>query len=514
MGQSYFANLGLQKKRKTVRPLAPFQKSPVARWRKTTTPSGLPLFTFKGLHEKSHIHLRWFMLPRSRVKRQTYLRIPQLSLPADLFVMLKNRLSTLRFLTPLLLVATVWSDENWPQFRGPAGQGHSTATALPLTWSETEHVTWKTAIHGKAWSSPVVFGGQVWLTTASENGTELFAVGIDRATGKIVHDLKLFQIEKPQYADKFNSYGSPTPIIEEGRVYVTFGSPGTACLDTQTGRVLWERRDLLCNHWRGAGSSPTLWKNLLIMHFDGSDYQYIIALDKKTGKTVWKTDRSIDFQDLTPEGKPTRDGDFRKGFSSPLVITHEGKPILVSAASKATYAYEPETGKEIWRVEERKHHSGTVRPVVGHGLVFTATGLAKGELWAVKLGGTGVITDTHVAWKVARNVPNRPSPILVGELLFMVDQDSGVVTCLQARTGQEVWRERLPGTGNHSCSPLYAEGRIYLFSENGFGTVIEAGPQFKVLAENKVEAGIMASPAAAGKALFLRTKTHLYRLEN
>jgi outer membrane protein assembly factor BamB len=182
--------------------------------------------------------------------------------------------------------------------------------------------------------------------------------------------------------------------------------------------------------------------------------------------------------------------------------------------SKATYCYEPATGKEIWRVEERKHHSGTVRPVVGHGMVYTATGLAKGELWAVKLGGTGVITDSHVAWKATRNVPNRPSPVLVGDLLFMVDQDAGVASCLDAKTGELAWRERLPGVGNHSCSPVAAEGRIYFFNENGDGAVIEAGRQFKVLAENKLDGGFMASPATAGKALYVRSKTHLYRIEN
>ncbi len=422
--------------------------------------------------------------------------------------------SALRFATPLLLVTIVRSEENWPQFRGPTRQGLSDATGLPTTWSDSDHVTWKTEIHGKAWSSPVIFGRQIWLTSATEDGTDLFAVAIDRDSGKIVHDLKVFHNEAPQYADKFNSYGSPTPVIEEGRLYVTFGSPGTACLDTKSGKVLWERRDLQCNHWRGAGSSPTLWKNLLILHFDGADFQYVIALDKQTGKTVWKTDRSIDFQDLTPEGKPIRDGDFRKGFASPLVITHEGKPLLISVGSNATYCYEPATGKELWRVEERKHHSGSVSPVAGDGMVYTATGLAKGEMWAVRLGGSGIVTDTHVAWKVTRNVPNRPSPLLVGDLLFMVDQDSGVVTCLEAKTGKEVWRERLPGTGNHSCSPIHSEGRIYFFSEKGFGTVIEAGRQFKVLAENKLEGGVMSSPAVSGKALFVRTKTHLYRIEN
>ncbi len=411
------------------------------------------------------------------------------------------------------LAATSRAGENWPQFRGPTGQGIADATGLPVNWSETEHVKWKTPLKGKAWSSPVVWGAQIWVTTATEDGRQLGAIAVDRESGRMVHDLALFTVEQPQYADKFNSYGSPTPVIETGRIYVTFGSAGTVCLDTATGKVLWERRDLPCNHWRGAGSSPTLWENLLIMHFDGADHQYVVALDKRTGHDVWRTNRSVDFQDLTPEGKPIRDGDFRKAFSSPLVITHEGKPLLISAASKATYAYDPVDGRELWRVEERKHHSGTVRPVAGNGFVYTATGLARGELWAVRLGGSGVVTDTHVAWKITRNVPNRPSPVLSGDLLFMVDQDGGVVTCLEAMTGKEVWKERLPGAGSYSSSPVLAEGRLYFFNENGHGTVIEAGRTFKVLAANKLDGGFMASPAVAGRALFVRSKTHLYRLE-
>lgn len=418
------------------------------------------------------------------------------------------------FVAALFVAPAPRAEENWPEFRGPTGQGLSDATGLPLKWSESEHVKWKTAIHGKAWSSPVIFGNQVWITTATEDGRELFAIAVDRATGKILHDKKLFDVTEPQYADNFNSYGSPTPVIEQGRVYVSFGSAGTACLDTQTAEVLWQRRDLQCNHFRGPGSSPTLWRNLLILHFDGSDLQYVVALDKHDGHTVWKTDRSIDFQDLTPEGKPIRDGDFRKAFSSPLVVEHEGVPLLISVGSNATYCYDPATGKELWRVEDRNYHSGTVRPVVGHGMVFTATGLAKGELWAVKLGGHGVVTNSHVAWKVTQSVPNRPSPVLVGDLLFMVNQDSAVVSCLDAKTGKEIWRERLPGLGKFSASPTYAEGRLYFFNENGACPVIEAGRQFKVLAENKLDGGFMASPAIAGKALFVRSKTHLYRIEN
>ena len=181
--------------------------------------------------------------------------------------------------------------ENWPQFRGPDGTGHSDARGLPLRWSETGSVIWKTAIHDRGWSSPVIYGKQIWLTSANKDGRELFVLCIDRDTGKVIRDWKLLDIAQPQYVHPFNTPASPTPVIEEGRIYITFGAAGTACIDTRTFRVLWERRDIECNHFRGAGSSPILFRNLLLMHFDGSDRQFVMALDKTTGKTVWQTKR-------------------------------------------------------------------------------------------------------------------------------------------------------------------------------------------------------------------------------
>ena len=429
-------------------------------------------------------------------------------------------------LAGLLLAGSALAAENWPQFRGPDGDGHSDAKGLPLTWSETNHIKWKTPVHDRAWSSPVIWGNQIWMTTATEDGTKLYAVCVDRDTGNVIHDKKLFDVPNPQFAHKFNTYGSPTPVIEEGRVYLTFGSPGTACLDTKTGQVLWERRDFICNHYRGAGSSPILHQNLLVMNFDGSDHQFVVALDKRTGNTVWRKERSIDYQDLGPDGKPQTEGDLRKAFSTPHVTVLDGKPVLLSEGAKAHYAYDPLTGEEYWRVEERNCHSASTRPVVGQGLIFFPAGFSRGILLAVnpgKLGGPGprVIDASedskssspdqlHLAWKTMRNAPNKPSVLLVKELLFMID-DGGIASCLQAATGAEVWRERVGG--NYSASPVYAEGRIYFFSEEGKTTVIEAGRQFRKLAENKLDDGFMASPAIAGKALFVRTRKNLYRIE-
>ena len=397
----------------------------------------------------------------------------------------------------------------WPQFRGPDGLGTARGNP-PLTWGEGRNIRWKTAIHGRAWSSPIVLGAHVWMTTATEDGRELFAVALDRDSGKVIFDLKLFQVAQPQYAHPFNTYASPTPVAEPGRVYVTFGAPGTAALDAATGKVIWERRDFECNHFRGAGSSPVLFGDLLLMHFDGSDHQFVVALDKRTGKTVWRTERSIDFQDLTPDGKPKADGDFRKAFSTPHVIEVGGEPVMISIGSKATYAYDPRTGRELWKVVERASHSASTRPVVGNGLVFVPTGFDNSQLLAIKPDGRGDVTASHVVWRVSRGVPQKPSVLLIDNLIFMVN-DTGIVTSVDPTNGEIVGRGRIDGT--FSASPVAAGGRIYAFSEDGKATVLAAGRELKVLAENVLDEGVMASPAIDGNALYVRTKTHVYRIE-
>ncbi len=418
--------------------------------------------------------------------------------------------SRLLALVAVLSLAAIRVGAQWPQFRGPDGLGTVSSTKLPLTWSEESNVRWKTPIHGRAWSSPIVIGSEVWVSTATPDGRELSALALDAASGKIVHDLKLFEVEKPQDAHPFNSYASPTPVGEPGRVYVTFGSPGTAAIDTRTGKVLWERRDLECNHFRGAGSSAIIFRNLLIMHFDGSDVQYVTALDKNTGKTVWRTPRSIDFKDLGPDGKPQAEGDFRKAFATPHIIEVGGQPLLISLGGKATYGYDPVTGKERWRLEERRSHSASTRPVTGLGMVFYSSGWDATQLLAIRPDGTGDVSATHVAWRFARSVPFKPSVLFVDGSIFMIN-DTGVATCVDAKTGTLVWQSRVGGT--FSASPIYAAGRIYFFDEDGKTTVIEAGREFKVLAENHLDNGFMASPAIVGDALILRTSKDIYRIE-
>jgi outer membrane protein assembly factor BamB len=416
--------------------------------------------------------------------------------------------------------ASVLAVDTWPQFRGPNGDGVS-ASRVPIHWSESKGVRWKTAVHGKAWSSPVIWGNQVWVTTATEDGHELSVLCVDRASGRVLRDAKLFDVEKPQFCHKFNSYASPTPVIEAGRIYVTFGAPGTACLDTATGRVIWQRRDIECTHYRAAGSSPILDGSRLIMNFDGSDHQFLLAVDKETGKTLWRTERSINFKDLGPDGKPEAEGDMRKAFATPHVVELDGVRTLLSQGAKAFYAYEPQSGKELWRIEERTSHSGGTRPVVGQGMVYFPSGWSSGFVMAVKPGKAGESLDAgvagtsattlQVAWKSKRNTPKKPALTLLGDQLFGID-DNGVATAWKATTGDVLWNERIGG--NYSASPVIADGRIYFFSEEGKAVVAGTGPKFEKLAENELDGGVMASPAIAGSALYVRTKSHLYRIED
>ena len=412
------------------------------------------------------------------------------------------------------------AETNWTEFRGPAGNGVSTATNLAAHWSEQENIKWQTPVHGKAWSSPVIWEKQVWLTSATEDGRELFIVCVDRETGQVIRDLKLFDVEKPQAAIAFNSYASPTPAIESGRLYASFGSPGTACLDTETAKVLWARRDIECNHYRGAGSSPILFSNLVILNFDGSDVQFVLALDKQTGRTVWQSNRSIDFKDLGPDGKPEMNGDFRKAFATCQIASFDGQLTLLSQGSKALYAYDPRFGYELWRVEERNNYSGCTRPVVGNGIVFVPSGFSSGQILAIRPGRKGEVIDANspqpgatqlqVVWKAKHNAPKKPSLLLAGDLLYAVD-DNGTATCWEAATGTNVWTEHIGG--HYSAAPLAGAGKIYFFSEDGKTTVLAAGREFHKLAENQLGDGFMASPAVSGNALFLRSRSRLYRIE-
>jgi len=404
---------------------------------------------------------------------------------------------------------------SWPDFRGPTFDGHAPKSSdersalLPLRWSETNSVLWKTALPHKGWSSPVILGDRIWLTAASSDGKDFFALGVDAVSGKVVFNERLFRCETPEpLGNNLNSYASPSAVLEPGRVYFHFGSYGTACLDTETFKTIWRRDDLPCRHFRGPGSSPVLHDDLLILTMDGVDVQYLVALDKLSGKTVWRSDRTASWNDIEADGKPRGGGDFRKAYSTPLVVDFRGEKQLVNIGSKAAYAHDPRTGRELWKLD----HAGfspASRPVSDGTNVFIATGNGKGEVIAVRLGGTNNVTDSHILWRNSRGAPRMPSPILHAGLLFMVS-DGGIATCLDAASGDQLWQERLGG--EYAASLIVRDGKIYCFSQDGKATVLKASRTFEILATSRLDSGFMASPAILDDDLILRTKTHLYRI--
>lgn len=441
----------------------------------------------------------------------------------------KRTRSPWSFLCGMLLVSTRalagdLPSSDWPQWRGPGGQGHAATTGLPTTWSDTSHVAWKVKIPGRGWSSPVIAGKQIWMTTAIETlakpedverrlkantgdqpltlleQVELRAVCIDRETGRIVHDVSLITAREPQWVHKLNSYASPSPVWEDGRLYCHFGSYGTACVDTQSAKRLWSNTDLQVMHENGPGGSPIIVGRFVVFQLDGSDHQYIAALDKQTGKLAWKTDRT---------GKMHINPQLRKSYGTPLVVEIAGKPQIVSPASDWVYGYDPETGDELWKVPYGElGFSLTPKPVVGHGMIYMATGFGKAQILALKYEGEQI---PRIAWRFNRGSPTMPSPLLVGDELYFVS-DNGIFTCLDAHSGTEHYRERL--SGNFSSSPWFSDGRIYVSNREGMTYVVRAGKSFEKLAENALPEGIFASPAAVDGAIYLRTESMLYRIEN
>jgi len=382
----------------------------------------------------------------------------------------------------------------WPEFRGPGAQGHSAERGLPVEWSETKNVAWKTPVAGLGWSSPVVANGRVWLTTAVEQrGVSLRAIAFDMTTGKEVVNVEVFKIPLDRRdINPKNSWASPSPVIDGDRVYVHFGADGTAALSTE-GEIIWKNRfEYQSQH--GAGGSPIVYGDLLIFSCDGSDTAFVIALDKRTGKTKWKTNRGLPAD---------------QAYTTPLVIRSGEQDQLISVGAFRVRAYDPLTGKEIWRVRYDEGFSNVPRPVFGHGLVFITTGFQQPELLAIRPDGKGDVTKTHIAWSLKRGAPLTPSPIIVGDELYIVT-DGGIASCIDAKTGAVIWQSRLGGT--YSASPIFADGRLYFPSEQGVTTVIAPGREARRLATNALDGGLMASMAVAGGSFFLRTDSALYRV--
>jgi outer membrane protein assembly factor BamB len=418
----------------------------------------------------------------------------------------------LELLAALLLsvVLAPAAGADWTEFRGPGRDG-VTEAELPVKWSESEGIKWKREIHGLGWSTPLVAGGKVWITTASPKGHEMSILCLDEGSGELLLDRVFITSDNPEpLANNLNTYASPTGILEGSRGWFSFGSYGTLCLDTETFELVWQRRDLTCSHWRGPASSLAMWEDKLILTFEGADQQYFAALDKNTGETLWRRDRSTEFND-EKDGIPANSGDMRKSFSTPIFVPVGGVVQMIVNGAKACWAYDAATGEEIWHVPYETH-SPSSRCVYSEatGLVYINTGLGKAEVWAIRLEPEmrGNVKDSHVAWSIFQRTPKRSSPVVVNGLFFMAND--GVLSCVDAATGESRWSER--AGGEYSASLLATGDRVYAFDEDGLCTVVKAAPVYEVLAENRLEAGFMASPAVAGNDLILRTKTHLYRI--
>lgn len=403
---------------------------------------------------------------------------------------------------------------SWPQFRGPTGQGLAADAALPLTWSESQGIRWKTPLPGRGWSSPVIANGRIWVTAAVDRpatdaadtaaapslpALELLALEIDLATGELLRRVNLFTLDSPAPVASTNSYASPTPVLERGKLYCHFGSFGTACVDVNSGNVDWRQR-LEINHSVGPGSSPVLIGNSLVITCDGTDRQFIAALDASDGAILWQKDRPP-IREPNPE--------MHKAFCTPLAIESAGRAQAVIPGAQWFVAYDPLTGEEIWSVDHGRGYSNVPSPIYDGERLYLCTGYDKPQLWGVRADGSGNVTETHVDWRQKQQIPTMSSPVVSDGRIYTISE-AGVASCFETKTGDLIWRKRI--AGNYSASPLLGAGRIYFCSHEGMTTVVAASAEFQELAANQLDGMLMASPAAAAGDLILRTDSHLYRI--
>lgn len=410
-----------------------------------------------------------------------------------------------------LALAFSLTAEDWPSFRGPTRQGLSAERNVPLTWSESSNLAWRTEIPGAGWSSPIVWDSRVFVTTVTENGTQCHVLCLDRDSGKILWDTRVFE-QVPRRKEGKNSYATPTPVTDGKSVFAVFGDGSVAALDF-TGKVLWTNREVEFYSRHGLGASPLLVDGLLVMPYDGSnasfksresgvgddeklgwqipwDQSLLVALDGKTGKRVWAGKRGLS----------------RIAHVSPLLIEDSGRRLILSNAGDRIQTFDPKTGELIWSAYSQGE-GVTPSPVFGDGLIFTSSGFEKTTLRTIKPGGSGDVTATHVAWEQRKGAPTQPSLLYVNSLLHSIT-DGGVAHCYRGASGELVYAERVGG--NHSASPVHADGRIYFLSEEGVCTVIKAGEKFEKLAENKLPGRFQASPAVSGGRIFLRSDKELF----
>jgi outer membrane protein assembly factor BamB len=404
--------------------------------------------------------------------------------------------------------ANLQAQDNWTHFRGSHLDGISNDSLAPVSWNDSTNIAWKTEIRGRGWSSPVVEGNQVWVTTATADGKEMSGICLDFATGKIIYDILLFNQDSIYRKHPVNSYATPTACIEEGFVYLNFGSSGTACVSTRDGKIIWKRDDLKVDHMQGTGSSPIIYKDLLIVHYEGTDQQFIVAMNKRTGETVWRADRPHEYYDpLQPVGK--------KAYVTPIVIQVDGKDLLISNGAAVCNAFDVLTGKEVWRIPQGEDSTISM-PVYEDGIVFFYTsfvtppqGEKYAELMAVDPKGTGNIAGTNILWRIKSPVLQLLTPLVKDGILYTVDTKSNLLV-IDAKTGNTLYTSKL--RGKYNSSPVFAGGKVYITSVKGETTVLKAGRNPEIVAENTLPGEVFATPAIVRNSILFRSEKALYRI--
>ncbi len=399
----------------------------------------------------------------------------------------------------LLPLPSLHAQEDWPQFRGPGGEGHAAAAAVPLRWSGQKDFRWRVKVPGKAWSSPVVAGDRVYVTTAVERGDEisLEARCHALADGATIWSTEIFKKAATKVHQK-NSHASPTPVYAEGKLYVHFGHDGTACLNTADGSVVWTQTSLGYAPVHGNGGSPALYGDKLIFSCDGQSDPFVVALNIADGSVAWRTPRNVAVQRTF-------------SFSTPLIIEVNGTAQAIVPGSGAVVAYDPASGRELWRFRYGEGYSVVPRPVYRDGIVYVCSGFNRAILYAIQADGSGDITDSHLVWQDDKAVPKESSPILAGDLLFLND-DKGILSCFDAATGKEHYRERLDGTGGYSASPVFAAGHLFFHNGAGTTTVVKPDTRFQKVAENRLGEAGLSSFAVVTDGFVVRTEEHLIRI--
>ena len=401
----------------------------------------------------------------------------------------------------LLLAALAVQAENWPQLRGPGGRGISNDKGFPVKWT-TKNYAWKMKLPGIGHSSPVVWGNTVLITSSARAGERRVLQAFDVGTGKEQWSAQLGGNTHPKHA--LNSYASATPATDSKLVYVAWGDNDEYFLvshDIRNGKEKWRKQlePSLSKHGHGTGTSPVIFEDLVILlNEHDTGLGYIVALDKTTGKERWKIARKIEIMT----------------YATPIIIEVKGKPVLInSCLDDGMMGINPRTGKVLWSTPGNFDLRTVAMPVHWKDIVYgSCGGGGKGKLMlAVKVGGKGNVSETHIAWKRQRSLPYVPTPIVYGDYIYMW-LDNGIVICANPKTGEEVWNERV-GRGDFSSSPVCIDGKIYCSSRTGEFTVIKASPKYELLGVSQLGEKTHATPAVSNGRMFIRGFEHLYCLE-